>query len=389
MSGRRVLVFPFSRFCTVACLQVVVSLWLALLYILIPSGSFAAGDNTWKQALPGYRFEFPRDHASHPDYKIEWWYYTGNLVTVGGQHYGYQLTFFRIGIDLKPANPSRWAVRDLFMTHLAVTDIDAKRYGFKERINRAGIGWAGAARDSYHVWNEDWEVRLETSGHHRLRAVDAGLGVDLELEPGRPPVIHGEDGISQKGSQAGNASHYYSLTRMPTCGILKMEGESFQVSGFSWMDHEFGTSFLEAEQKGWDWFSLQLDDGTDLMLFQLRRSDGSRDKNSSGTLVEAQGKSLRIRSGEFELVGGKGWRSPQSGATYPIEWQVKIPDQELDLSVEAAIPNQELLTEESTDVTYWEGSIVVKGTRHGHRVQGRGYLEMTGYAGDSISTRFR
>src|SRR5262249_4277049 len=171
------------------------------------------------------------------------------------------ITFFRIGVDAKPANPSRWAVRDLFMTHLAVTDIDGGRYQFTERINRAGVGWAGASEDVYRVWNEDWEARLDESGCHRLRAVASGLGIDLRLEPGKQPVIHGEQGVSQKGSQPGNASHYYSLTRMPTRGVLKAEDKEWKVTGLSWMDHEFGTSFLEKEQVGWDWFSLQMEDG--------------------------------------------------------------------------------------------------------------------------------
>jgi predicted secreted hydrolase len=374
---------PVLFFSASAFLSVSVPLWLLFTHCAFSQNV------SWKQALPGYQFQFPRDHASHPEYKIEWWYYTGNVSTERGQPFGYQLTFFRIGVDPSPANPSRWAVRDLFVTHLAVTDIDAKQYQFTERINRAGIGWAGASTDAYHVWNEDWQARLEDSGRHKLTAVTAGLGVDLDLEPGKEPVIHGQQGISQKGSQTGNASHYYSLTRMPTRGVLKLQEKEWQVTGMSWMDHEFGTSFLEKEQVGWDWFSLQLEDGSDLMLFQLRRADGGRDDHSSGTLIETNGRSVRIGAADFEMERGERWRSPQSGASYPVSWKIKVPHEGLDLIVKAALANQELRTEQSTGVTYWEGAIVVEGVRQGHRLQGRGYLEMTGYIGESMSTLFR
>jgi predicted secreted hydrolase len=360
-------------------------LWLVLFF----ASSGLAQQEPWKQAVPGYQFLFPRDHASHPEYKIEWWYYTGNVSAESGRQFGYQITFFRIGVDAKPANPSRWAVRDLFMTHLAVTDIDGRKYQFTERINRAGIGWAGASEDVYRVWNEDWEARLEDSGCHKLQAVESGLGIDLELEPGKPAVIHGEQGISQKGSQPGNASHYYSLTRMPTRGVLKIEDKEWRVAGLSWMDHEFGTSFLERDQVGWDWFSLQLDDGSDLMLFQLRRADGTRDAHSSGTLVDTNGRSVRIGASDFEMKAGERWRSPQSGASYPISWRIRIPTLGLNFTVQAALTNQELRTEKSTGVTYWEGAVTVSGTRQGRPIRGQGYLEMTGYLGAPMSTLFR
>jgi predicted secreted hydrolase len=377
--------FPASLvlfFSASAFLSVSVLLWLLFAHCAFSQTV------SWKQALPGYQFRFPRDHASHPEYKIEWWYYTGNVSTERGQPFGYQLTFFRIGVDPAPANPSRWAVRDLFVTHLAVTDIDAKQYQFTERINRAGVGWAGASTDAYHVWNEDWEARLEDAGRHKLTAVTAGLGVDLDLEPGKEPVIHGQQGISQKGSQPGNASHYYSLTRMPTRGLLKIQGTEWRVTGMSWMDHEFGTSFLEKEQVGWDWFSLQLDNGSDLMLFQLRRADGSRDSHSSGTLVEPDGHAVGISAADFEMEPGPPWRSPHSGASYPFSWKIRIPRQSLDLTVKAALLDQELQTERSTGVTYWEGAITVWGTQQGKQLRGRGYLEMTGYLGAPMNTLF-
>ena len=358
-----------------------VSLWL----ILWSSPAEIGHGQQWRQALPGYQFNFPRDHASHPEYKIEWWYYTGNLKSTAGEPFGFQFTFFRVGVDPKPENPSRWAIRDLFITHLAVTNIKKHSFQFAEKINRAGIGWAGAAVDTYRVWNEGWVSRLDETGHHRLTALDAKLGIDLELEPGKPPVIHGSDGISQKGIQPGNASHYYSLTRMPTRGTLISHGIRYSVEGLSWMDHEFGTSFLEVGQLGWDWFSIQLDDETDLMLFQLRRSDGMPDTHSSGTLISSAGERQPIGSAEFQLHPVSIWTSPHSGAKYPIEWQISIPMLGLHLTVSTAVADQELQTKDSTAVTYWEGSAEAAGTLYRRKVQGRGYLEMTGYTGKPMS----
>jgi predicted secreted hydrolase len=357
---------------------------------LVVSLAAAETSDAWRQAAPGYAFAFPRDHVSHPDYKVEWWYYTGNLAASDGHRYGYQLTFFRVGVDPSPKNPSRWAVRDLFMTHLAVTDVDGARYAYRERLNRAGVGWAGAATDAYRVWNEDWEARLDpATGRHALAASEDGLGVDLDLEPLKPPALEGERGYSRKGSDPGNASNYYSLTRVATKGSVTVDGRRVPVEGLSWMDHEFGTSFLEPGQVGWDWFSIQLDDGTDLMIFQLRRADGSRDPHSSGTAVDASGATTAIAPGSFDLAPGATWRSPETGGAYPTSWRVTVPGRGLDLTVRAAVDDQELRTAKSTGVAYWEGAVVVEGTRDGRPVGGRGYLEMTGYSGQTMGALFQ
>ncbi|MCI0485619.1 MAG: carotenoid 1,2-hydratase [Blastocatellia bacterium] len=347
-----------------------------------PAGP-STNSKTWREAEPSYRYSFPRDHASHPPYRIEWWYYTGNLETLDGRRFGYQLTFFRTGVAFEPANPSRWAVRDLFMAHFAISDIDGKEFHSFERINRAGIGWAGAETERYRVWNEDWEARLDGKDH-LLKAFEGDYQLDLRLTPEKAEVIHGEDGVSRKGASAGNASHYYSITRLRTGGRLTVGKEVFDVEGASWMDHEFGTSFLEKGQVGWDWFSIQLDDGRDLMLFELRRADGSIDMHSSGTLIDAQGRATHIPSTEFSLTPARPWRSEASGASYPTLWQIEIPRYGLSLSVSAVFSNQELRTPDSTAVTYWEGSVTAEGTSKGSKVQGRGYLEMTGYAGRSM-----
>jgi predicted secreted hydrolase len=330
----------------------------------------------------------PADHASHPDYKIEWWYYTGNLDSAAGRRFGYQLTFFRIGIDPAPVNPSRWAVRDVFMTHLAVTDVNGKRFQFTDRANRAGPGWAGASTDSYRVWNEDWLATLGPGHTHRLHAAADGIGVDLELAEDGPAVRHGVAGYSQMRSDPSDGSSYYSLTRMPTRGTITIDGRPVLVTGQSWMDHEFGSSMLEPDQIGWDWFSIQLSNGDDLMLFQLRRADGAIDPHSAGTLVAAPASTVPMTASQFHLAPGRTWLS-DSGARYPIAWDVRVPGAQLDLHVAAAVENQELRTTRSTQVTYWEGAIDVTGTAAGKAVTGRGYLEMTGYTGHALGAILR
>ena len=358
----------------------------ALIACLLAGAGWA---QTWRQARPGYRLQFPRDHASHPKYRIEWWYYTGNLADSSSRRFGFQLTFFRVGVRARPPNPSRWAVRDLFMAHLALSDLETGRFHFAERLNRAGPGWAGASTETYRVWNQSWEAVLGSDGRHRLRARDGDFGIDLELEPGRQPLLHGQAGLSQKGTREGNASHYYSLTRMPARGSVRVDGREFEVVGLGWMDHEFGTSFLETEQIGWDWFALQLDSGQDLMLFQLRRSDGRPDPHSGGTLLESSGQSHALGGSDFTMEPVRTWQSPHSGARYPVQWRLSLPGRKLRLTVTAAQPDQELRTPRSTQVTYWEGAVVVTGTHDADPVTGRGYLEMTGYSGRSMSDVFR
>jgi predicted secreted hydrolase len=359
---------------------VVAALLSACVSVASPAGTMQTAAQGWREASAGYRFQFPRDHASHPDYKLEWWYYTGNVQTRDGRRFGYQVTFFRVGVDAVPANPSRWAVRDLFMTHLAVSDPRGDRYRFDERLSRAGPGLAGAATDRYRVWNDDWTAHLDEHGRHVIRAVSHGTGVELVLDEGKAPAVNGINGISQKGQQAGNASHYYSLTRMPTRGTLLIDNERYEVTGDSWMDHEFGTSFLEKEQQGWDWLSIQLSDGRDLMLYQLRRGDGSRDPRSSGTVVDQRGRATHLGADDFSLNAVGTTFTASSGAVYPVHWAIQVPQLQLSLDVTTPLLNQELSTK-GAGVSYWEGLIDVTGTSASRPVTGRGYLEMTGYMG--------
>ncbi|TWT78374.1 Hydroxyneurosporene synthase (CrtC) [Posidoniimonas polymericola] len=335
-------------------------------------------DAAWAKALQPREFNFPADHGAHSDYRIEWWYFTGNLTTPTGRRFGYQLTFFRTGMLREPENPSRWVVRDLYTAHFAVSDIRAEKHSFAQRTRRAGIDAAGAATGRPQVWNGDWRVEAE-GDTHRLTAQADDFAIDLALEPGKGVVLQGAGGLSQKGAAEGNASHYYSMPRMPTAGTLTVHGETFSVTGDSWMDHEFSTSFLEPGQRGWDWLSLQLDDNSELMLYQMRRSDGSFDPYSSGSFVGADGASTELRSTDFRLTPGKTWRSEATGARYPLSWQVEVDSLGLKLQVTPAFKEQEMATEATTGIAYWEGAMEVSGSRGARPIAGRGYLELTGY----------
>jgi predicted secreted hydrolase len=283
------------------------------------------------------------------------------------------------------------------MAHFAISDIDQQSFRSFERINRAGIGWAGAntlepykaseeRRVPIRVWNEDWVAQIDND-NHSLQASEDGYSINLTLAPAKPQVIHGENGISQRGPSPTNASHYYSVSRAESSGKITIGDEIFDVSGLSWIDHEFGTSFLDEQQKGWDWFSIQLEDGRELMLFQVRRGDGSIDSRSAGTLIDSHGEQKHLRNSDFALTPGKVWESP-SGATYPVTWEVDLPQYGLRLHVAAAFSDQELRTNDSTGTTYWEGSIIAQDTKD-RSIRGRGYLEMTGYVGASMGRMLR
>lgn len=349
----------------------------------------------WTRATPTRPLRLPQDHVAHPEYRIEWWYYTGNVRDASGRAYGYQVTFFRVGVDPSPVNPSAFAVRDLYMTHVALTDVDGRVHRFSDRLNRAGVHWAGARADRYEVWNENWRASLDAQGRHRLVADAGTFALDLTLTPGKTPVLQGERGYSRKGVDPGNASHYYSLTRMPTTGTVRMDGRSARVEGASWMDHEFGTSALDPGTRGWDWFALQLSDGRELMLYALRLDDGRANPFSSGTIVARDGTTTHLAVSDFTLTPRRTWRSPSSGATYPVAWDVTVPKAGLQLTVTAAVDAQELRTRRSTNVTYWEGSVRVAGTAgsasrpSSSPITGVGYLEMTGYSGAKMSDVMR
>jgi predicted secreted hydrolase len=265
----------------------------------------------------------------------------------------------------------------LYIAHFAITDIAANKFYYFEKLNRAGPGVAGAASDRLNAWNENWFAR-DANGRMLLRANTRETELELSLEPSKPPIIHGTNGVSQKAAGAGHASHYYSITRLRTMGSLRIGTESFQVDGESWMDHEFGTNQLAENQVGWDWFGIQLDNGIDVMLYRMRNRDGSLDPYSSGTVVDGKSSHLDVRA--FNATPQRKWMSVKTGTAYPVEWTISIPSRNCELQVTPLIDNQELVTTRSTGIAYWEGAVVVSGMWEGRPVNGRGYLELTGYA---------
>lgn len=342
-----------------------------------------AQDQDFRPAVSGYTFAFPADHGAHPRFRTEWWYYTGHLMTGNDRRFGFQLTFFRRGIahpDVQ-ANPSRWAIRDLYLAHFALTDVANQRFRYAEKISRAGLGRAGAEERLLHVWIDRWEAKGSTADAtvHRLRADGDGVAIDLTLEPSKPPVVHGHHGLSLKGNEPGQASHYYSLTRLTTRGTVTLDQAHFQVEGDSWMDHEFGSADLGSGLVGWDWFGLQLNDGMELMVYRIRHADGTAAGVSSGTLVFPDGEIRHLNASDFRLEALDSWVSPTSGARYPARWRLTLPDVPLQLTITPVVADQELVTRRSTQVTYWEGAVRILGTHAGRSVEGRGYTELTGY----------
>lgn len=328
-------------------------------------------------AAPGYHYEFPRDHFNHPDYQTEWWYYTGNLRAKNGHRFGFELTFFRQGVSLTP-NPSPWYVHDLYMAHLALSDVTGGKYFATERLNRAGPGIAGIDATSEIVWNGNWQTRIGAKTHH-LQGVGDNFSLDLNVAPQKPPVIHGTDGVSQKAEGAGHASHYLSFTRMKSTGTVELDGTTYTVAGDTWMDHEFFSDSMNSQEVGWDWLSVQLQDNTELMLYRLRHRDGSVDPYSSGTYVDAQGRAQHLALGDFTMVqAGSTYRSSKTAATYPIAWSVNIPGLALQLDISTPLKDQEFVSRFGP--SYWEGAIDVSGHRGQKAISGAGYLEMTGYS---------
>jgi predicted secreted hydrolase len=324
-------------------------------------------------------YHLPADHGPHLEFQTEWWYYTGNLTASDGRRFGFQLTFFRRG--LAPGEPSDGlglATHQVYFAHLAITDVAARSHVFAERWSRGAGGLAGARGTPFAVWLEGWRVesRRADGSAVRLVARDGPLLLDLELEARKPLVRHGEQGLSPKSDEPGNASHYIGYTRLSARGRLAAGGGAEPVSGDAWFDHEWSTSALGAGAVGWDWFSLQLQDGRELMYFQIRREDGGVEAVSGGTLVDAAGDTRRLPADAVSLTVLDRWTSPQTGATYPSRWRLRVPGEDLDLLVAPWIPAQEM----RTSFVYWEGAVRVSGTRAGRPLAGHGYVELTGYA---------
>ena len=356
----------------------------------IAAFSFARAQENgdWKIVEPGWRYEFPRDHSPHADFKTEWWYFTGNLRDEkSGREFGYQLTWFREGIlplGERDSALSRFVVRDLKFAHFTISDLRADEFFFSQRISRGAFGEAGfGAAPGKIAWIENWQLFFSENGTDgakngvsKINASDENRALDLQLVPEKPPVIHGENGVSQKAEGAGHASCYYSFTRLRTSGTLSLRGANFAVRGESWFDHEWATNQLAPDQAGWNWFSIQLSDQSELMLYQMRKRDGSSDPNSSGTFIFPNGESAHLTREDFELTPLAWWKSAATGGRYPLRWRLRIARLALDLEIATPLEKQELALE---SLAYWEGAIRVSGTRENRAVSGHGYMELTGY----------
>jgi predicted secreted hydrolase len=361
-----------------------------LLCLTAAVGTTVAGDEPsgFLQVTGPCKLEFPRDHAPHPGFRTEWWYYTGNLKSETGRHFGYQLTFFRYqltpfgGTVAWPEPPSAWRTRQIYIAHAAVSDISAKRHLQAERVGRDALGIAGWLQYGPDVtlYHRGWSVVIFPEAH-KISAYGEDFAFTLDLKPSKPPVRHGLNGYSRKGSTPERASCYYSYSRLETTGTITVSGKQMPVKGTSWMDHEFSTAPLERGTVGWDWFSIQLADKSELMIYRLRQEGGGLNPASSGSYIDAQGSLRHLDRSYFEVRALDTWKSKASGAVYPSSWQVKIPLLEIDLVLTSSLADQEMRTAQSTGVTYWEGSVSAKGTKGGTPIEGQGYVELTGYAG--------
>ena len=348
----------------------------------------------YPQAIENRVFVFPADHGPHPDFRNEWWYVTGNLDSEKGRRFGFELTIFRFSLTPPGTESfedvSAWRSSQVYIGHFALTDGGKRQFHVAERYSRGALGLAGAEAEPFRVWLDDWSmVEARPSERPReeyefglpwqLQANDGEIDLNLMLTPQKPPVLNGVNGLSQKAAMAGNASYYYSITRLLTEGTLQIGSDAYVVSGLSWLDREWGSVALSRDQEGWDWYALQLSDGSELMFYNLRRRDGSQDIHSAGTLTLVDGSTVHLSRDDLTVEVLDTWQSPRGGR-YPIAWQIAIPEHKLSLTIDPLLDAQELITA----VRYWEGAVDVRGERGDTPITGRGYVELTGYAGSDV-----
>ena len=367
---------------------------IPLLVFIVVVAAMAAEDDTkpselatllgnkaegFPKATAARAFRFPEDHGPHPEFRNEWWYVTGNLDDADGRRFGFELTIFRFALMPEASSSvSHWRSNQVYIAHFAVTDVAGRKFFVAERFSRGALGLAGATAAPFRVWIDDWAIAQragEDDDSWSLTASDPAFALDLDLVALRDPVLNGLDGLSQKSAEPGNASYYYSITRWQSAGQLRIGDTNFNVTGLAWLDREWSSSALAADQQGWDWFALQLSDGSDLMFYHLRKTDGSQDMHSAGTWVTPDGRARHLQTDDVRIRVQDHWSSPEGGA-YPSRWEIEIPTESLSLAVVPVLDDQELFT----TVRYWEGAVDVRGLRNGVAIEGRGYVELTGYA---------
>ena len=344
------------------------------------------------RAIDPWDWQFPRDFGPHPEFQTEWWYYTGNLATADGRRFGYQFTIFRRAIEPQArVSESEWRTNQIYMAHFTVSDIAGEHFYHAERFSRDSAGLAGSQTDPvYKVWLENWQVEAldPEATQTRITARTDEVALDITLEQVKRPALQGENGLSPKGPEPGNASYYYSLSRLLTEGTVTIGNETFEVTGNTWKDHEFSTSALGVGALGWDWFGLIFDDGREMTIGRIRLADGtdrtySGGEGSPALLIDEDGTERYIPAGNFTLESLDTWESPHSGAVYPSGWRVTITDtgtgEALNFTLTPLLKDQEL---HGNGITYWEGAVRIDGD-----VTGYGYAELTGYV-DALTGRF-
>jgi len=366
-----------------------ISFLIAVALLKARAASINSARSSFQLALPGYKFSFPKDHGAHPQYQTEWWYYTGHLQAQDGSRFGYELTFFRYALtDKIPSGRSKWAVRDVDFAHFAITDQAHQKYFFCDRMERANMGLAGTQTGKVlllpRIWIDNWQLQfqgkegniqqIQASGNAQNDVNQTRMKINLSQHALTPPIINGVNGVSQKGPEVGQASHYYSMPRLATSGTLQLGNQQYKVTGESWLDREFSSKGLDKNQTGWDWFAIQLDDGRNLMLYQIRQKDNTIDSHSAGTLSEGNTKSIHLMQKDFRIKALDWWTSPHTKARYPAKWKVEIPQYHLSLEITPTVADQEMRPRHESAI-YWEGSCNVAGT-----IAGKAYVEMTGYS---------
>jgi len=390
-------------------------------------GTNPTGD--FKRAYRPHKFSFPRDYAVHPEFRHEWWYFTGNLNATSGQRFGYELTILRVALSgqveeavlqdtpsqkkqrngtvepelpssksaLLPGQASGWRSDHFYIAHFALTDIENKTFYYSERLSRDAMGLAGAGvyfkeqvdQDSINlrVWLADWGVESVGDGIFPVRvyAKDKDVSINLVLRNKKPVVKQGDEGLWTKGQTPGNAAYYFSITRMETAGTVEINSQQYAVTGDSWFDREWSTTETQSGLPGRDWFRLQLSDDREIMFHASRDNaldnvipkNGNLNEYSIGSIVDANGDSRTLTYDEVEITVVRHWNSPHSNIKYPSTWKITIPSESLVLQVTPLVEDQEL----NLSVRFWEGAVKVSGKQNsdGSIITGYGYVELSGY----------
>ena len=345
-------------------------LFLSVLLVAVPASAEEFREVTSSRVPP-----LPEGLYYQGDFKIQWWYFTGHLFDGQGREFGYELTFFTVGVQ-KRVYRSLFGVDTLYLSHLAISDISKQEYYFSEKADTGAFDFAGAKDRELKVWTGTSALEGSPERMHLTASDSEGRSfIDLVLIPEKPFVMNGDKGYSRKSEDSPLiASYYFSCTDLRTEGVISAGGQAFTVAGKSWFDREISSRGLGKAETGWDWFALQLDDGREIMLYLIRKKDGSRDAFSSGTLVYSDGSYRHLSRDEFSVKVLDHYRSRKTGARYPSKWEIAVLPEKLSFIVTPMMVDQEFLAKGSTGNYYWEGAAKVEGS-----AKGRAYVEMTGY----------